>query len=446
MPNRRYTKIQEALDALTEAERNLNELDYYRSCLLSPNHSASACSSVYNKIGTLKTKHTALVNALFAFGGNLGGMEAALAASNNSEYENTKAPQFYYTSAPEHQKSGWEKFWEQIILGEFSEETTWEGVVGNIGISLVAGLFGVDAPLDIRDAAGNISKGDYGAAFLDCVFLLPIVGAFKPLKYGDEVADVIKYGDDAASLIKYGDDVASVVKYGDDIVDTTATVVNKGSDLIKNSDFIVKGLDDLPSSVKLDDIIPKLDGKDVTKLQHGDLRKRMLDDFDGLSANELEKFKIDYQAQHIIPFEFKEHPVLRKIDMDINHPSNGLFLKNKVSESKLELGKSDGISALTRHTGGHEIYNDFVKGKLDAMDLSADSLTLQKDVKNLQDFLRYEQLNGLPLYKAKDLSVAQRIKNLEKGADFAFSWTTRGGGATIDLWERRYLQWMSRKG
>ena len=446
MPNRSYTKIQEALDALTGVERNLNELEYYRSCLLSPNHSASACSSVYNKIGTLQTKHTALVNALFAFGGNLRANESALATSNNSEYENTKAPQFYYTSAPEHQKSGWKKFWEQIILGEFSEETTWEGVAGNIGVSLVAGFFGVDAPLDIRDALGNISKGEYGAALLDCVFLLPIIGAFKPAKYADEVVDVIKYGDEAASLIKYGDEVTSVIKYGDDIVDTTATALNKGSDLIKHSDVIVKGLDDLPSTSKLDDIIPKLDGKDVTKLQHGDLRKRMLDDFEGLSASDLKKIKIDYQAQHIIPFEFKEHPVLRKIDMDINHPSNGLFLKNKVSKAKLELGATDGVSALTRHTGGHEIYNDFVKGKLDAMDLSADSLTLQKEVKNLQDFLKHEQLNGLPLYEAKELSMAERIKNLEKGSEFAFSWTTRGGGATVDLWERRYLQWMSTKG
>ena len=134
--------------------------------------------------------------------------------------------------------------------------------------------------------------------------------------------------------------------------------------------------------------------------------------------------------------------------MDINHPSNGIFLKNQATKAELNNGIYDDVSVFARHkaTGGHKVYNDFVKGKLDAMDLSADSLTLQKEVKNLQDFLRYEQRNGLPIFGAKELSVAERIKNLEKGADFAFSWNTRGGGATIDLWERKYLQWMSTKG
>ncbi|MGW6665810.1 MULTISPECIES: AHH domain-containing protein [Peribacillus] len=34
-----------------------------------------------------------------------------------------------------------------------------------------------------------------------------------------------------------------------------------------------------------------------------------------------------YQAQHIIPKEFRSHPVLIKIGMDMDDASNGFFLR-----------------------------------------------------------------------------------------------------------------------
>ncbi|MCF0125980.1 MAG: AHH domain-containing protein [Clostridia bacterium] len=107
-----------------------------------------------------------------------------------------------------------------------------------------------------------------------------------------------------------------------------------------------------------------------------------------------------YQAQHIIPAELAEHPILQKIGMDLDNPINGIFLRIP----------ADDISAMSRHRGYHSTYNEFVKNKLDAMDLSQNSDVLQQKVFDLQQDLRVLQQNGLPMYPNQ--------------------------GATVDLWER----------
>ena len=228
MPNRNLFKVQEALNALTDVQLNINELYYYKKHLKKPNHSASACSSVRTAIDNLRSNHTNVVEALKFYGNSYSSIDASLAGTNNPNSPDIFTPkEFYYVAAPEHQKSGWEKFWNQIILGEFSEDVTWQGVTGNVVVSLVAGFFGVDAPLDIRDAAGNFSKGEWGWGLLDCVFLLPVIGAFKPVKYADEVVDVIKYGDEAADVLKYGDEaVDSVLGKADDIITDGSHIID----------------------------------------------------------------------------------------------------------------------------------------------------------------------------------------------------------------------------
>lgn len=82
-----------------------------------------------------------------------------------------------------------------------------------------------------------------------------------------------------------------------------------------------------------------------------------------------------YQAQHIIPAEMSHHPVLRKIGIDLDDASNGLFLPRP----------SDDVSALARHIGYHSTYNEFVKKQLDALDISQNSEILQQQVLNLQN-------------------------------------------------------------
>ena len=107
-----------------------------------------------------------------------------------------------------------------------------------------------------------------------------------------------------------------------------------------------------------------------------------------------------HQAQHIIPAEMANHPVLQRIGMDLDDASNGLFLRTP----------GDDISAMSRHRGYHSIYNEFVKTQLDAMDVSQSVDVLQKQVYDLQQNLKYLQQSGLPLYPSQ--------------------------GATVDLWQR----------
>ena len=63
-----------------------------------------------------------------------------------------------------------------------------------------------------------------------------------------------------------------------------------------------------------------------------------------------------HQAQHIIPAEMANHPVLQRIGMDLDDASNGLFLRTP----------ADDVSAMSRHRGYHSTYNEFVKTQFDA--------------------------------------------------------------------------------
>ena len=107
-----------------------------------------------------------------------------------------------------------------------------------------------------------------------------------------------------------------------------------------------------------------------------------------------------HQAQHIIPAEMANHPVLQRIGMDLDDASNGLFLRTP----------ADDVSAMSRHRGYHSTYNEFVKTQFDAMDISQSVDVLQKQVYDLQQNLKYLQQSGLPLYPSQ--------------------------GATVDLWQR----------
>ena len=118
-----------------------------------------------------------------------------------------------------------------------------------------------------------------------------------------------------------------------------------------------------------------------------------------------------HQAQHIIPAEMANHPVLQKIGMNLDDASNGLFLRTP----------TDDISTMSRHRGYHSTYNEFVKTQLDAMDINQSVEVLQNQVYDLQQSLKYLQQNGLPLYPSQ--------------------------GATVDLWQRsleRINKWMKK--
>ena len=117
-----------------------------------------------------------------------------------------------------------------------------------------------------------------------------------------------------------------------------------------------------------------------------------------------------YQAQHIIPVELRDHPILKKMGMDLDAASNGIFLRKPRSD----------VSASSRHEGYHATYNRFAEKMLDRIDGETSIHYIQKEVKSLQSNLRKMQQNGIVLYPKQ--------------------------GATLDLYERTYKRISAKKG
>lgn len=134
-----------------------------------------------------------------------------------------------------------------------------------------------------------------------------------------------------------------------------------------------------------------------------------------------------YQAQHIIPSQLNNHPVIKKIGMEMNNSTNGIFLPIS----------SDDVSSLSRHRGFHSVYNNVVRKQLDKMDVNQDIAVLEKQVYELQQKLKKGVGNGLPLYKTKINNIEEFYKS---GKNKKLPVWNRGGGATEELWER----WLSK--
>lgn len=240
MVTRDLGKIQEALDALNPVQRNINELKYYKKEINSPNHSNSLCASVRSTIDTLVKQHAELVNALILYGTTYQGIDESLAVSNNPDYQSTGVClNFSYVNAPEHQKGFWEKTWNQIVLGDFSDDATWLGSV----ISVAASFFGVDAPMDVRDFTANVSKGEWGWAVVSAISLLPVVGFFG--KGGKTVTKGAKALDTAAEIIDTG---STTIKQGSNILDAGSTIIKHGSDIVDGGATIIKRSSDIIDS------------------------------------------------------------------------------------------------------------------------------------------------------------------------------------------------------
>lgn len=109
-----------------------------------------------------------------------------------------------------------------------------------------------------------------------------------------------------------------------------------------------------------------------------------------------------YQAHHIIPKQLADHPVIQKMGMELDDPSNGMFLRIP--------GKN--VSARSRHRGYHSVYTKFVKQELDKINVHSGVHSLQIQVYALQLKLRNLHRSGLPMYESS--------------------------GASIDLWKRYF--------
>ncbi|MFE9943996.1 T7SS effector LXG polymorphic toxin [Bacillus velezensis] len=130
-----------------------------------------------------------------------------------------------------------------------------------------------------------------------------------------------------------------------------------------------------------------------------------------------------YQAQHIIPGELYNHPIIKKIGMETNHASNGIFLPIP----------AEAISTLSRHRGYHSVYNNVVKKQLNKMDINESVEVLEQQVYELQQKLKLGVEKGIPLYKSKIKNMGKFYK---KGQNKKLPIWQRGGGATEELWER----------
>lgn len=97
-----------------------------------------------------------------------------------------------------------------------------------------------------------------------------------------------------------------------------------------------------------------------------------------------------YQAQHIIPKELRNHPILQKIGMDLDNASNGMFLRNR---------QSGGSSATSRHQGYHKQYTKVIKDYLNNMDICKSVYDLEREVYSLQQAARNMMQDGVPIYK-----------------------------------------------
>ena len=76
------------------------------------------------------------------------------------------------------------------------------------------------------------------------------------------------------------------------------------------------------------------------------------------------RFKKQYyhlvQDHHIIPKEFKEHNLLKKINYDINSSNNLIIMPSLKGITNLKLNND-----LQTHYKGHPKYNSFIKTNLD---------------------------------------------------------------------------------
>jgi len=67
-----------------------------------------------------------------------------------------------------------------------------------------------------------------------------------------------------------------------------------------------------------------------------------------------------HQAQHVIPAEMTDNPIIQKMRMNLDDAANGILLRIPDAE----------LSATSRHRGYHSVYNDVVRNQLNKVDVN----------------------------------------------------------------------------
>lgn len=246
------------------------------------------------------------------------------------------------------------------------------------GIGLIPGIGEI---ADGINGVISLLQGNWGDAAISFMAIIPFAGdSLKALKYTDEASELLKLGDKVFDLKKGGKKLSKVADNLDDLkikdIDFN-TVFNNFSDrIIPGTNGVVTG----GSSTKL--------GKNL---------------LESMGLNRSLKWK-GYQAQHIIPYEMSNHEIIKKIGMDFDDASNGIFLR--VPDKR--------ISPMSRHRGYHSIYNEVVMRQLNKIDINLDIKKIQSEVYELQKKLRKLQEKGLPLYPSQGASIELWERYLKK--------------------------------
>ncbi|WP_158229049.1 AHH domain-containing protein [Chitinimonas sp. BJB300] len=115
-----------------------------------------------------------------------------------------------------------------------------------------------------------------------------------------------------------------------------------------------------------------------------------------------------YQAQHLLPSELKSHPILKKVGIDLDDASNGVFLPSSMA-------RPEGVvSGIPRHTGSHPNYTEAVRQSLNNMDVSLPVEELQRQVFDLQGKLRSVTESGMPVRNVDGAKTDVWLKWLNK--------------------------------
>ena len=293
MPSRNFDMVRQALEDLNPVERNINELQYYQKYLNHPNHSEDLCASVQRTIEDLDSLHGQLVYALEVYGNRYQETDAQLARANHPDAsENVETGEtFAYVSAPEHQKGFWEKTWNQIVLGDFSDDVTWLGSVASIALAFTA----ADAPMDFRDMLGSAQKGEWGWAVVNGISLLPVVGVVG------EIGSIAKKTGKAAKAL---DNTAEAAQTGKQILKNVDNMGQAGEQVAKSLDDVGQAGEQVAKS--LDDVWQT--GEQVAKQgdEASDLSKagKSADDVAETATKQL-KYDINKLKEHCEPSELK---------------------------------------------------------------------------------------------------------------------------------------------
>ena len=318
------------------------------------------------------------------------------------------------------------KSFNQLLLGNFTNDVTALGTVGQVGL----GLLGADLPLDIRDISADFINWEWswkhaGQTALDLVALLPIIGA---VKYADEAWIGLKNG---FKVIKNSD---IINKIGSPLLDSAKAIgayIKKAPDLIQYFRGGIKNIGDqidnigynirkvmgfepelVADGVRIGDIkdTRKLNGNDVSNLNDRQKNYNKIvnggDGIEGVSKADLEvkpfneagklKPNIKYKAgEYDYLYETDDMGRISKFETDNLQLTNreSRLPHNPDTPGKLE-GDHAGHLAGDRFGGSPEL----------------DNLVSQASNVNLSQYKKIENVWATAIKQGKQVKVNVEIK------------------------------------